>query len=95
MSYIEFLRRIKKILHKSESGIPPKVYTIKGISTGDNHDLILNLYLGIAPGPRSLSQNMLHNPSLVDQSLSLIIFIMRNTNVTSFLSLVFKAQKHR
>jgi hypothetical protein len=34
-SYTEFLCRIIKILHKTESSIPLKVYAAQGFSTGD------------------------------------------------------------
>ncbi len=34
-SYTEFLCRITKILRKTESGIPLKVYATQGVSTGD------------------------------------------------------------
>ncbi len=34
-SYTEFICRIIKILHKTESGIPLKVYATQGFSTGD------------------------------------------------------------
>jgi hypothetical protein len=38
-----------------------------------SHDLNLNLYLGLTLGPdHDLKKNMLHNPSFVDHSLSLI-----------------------
>jgi hypothetical protein len=33
--YTEFLCRIIKILHKTESSIPRKVYATQGFSTGD------------------------------------------------------------
>jgi hypothetical protein len=34
-SYTEFLYRIIKILHETESGIPLKVHASQGFSTGD------------------------------------------------------------
>ncbi len=45
----------------------------KEIVSETSHDLILNLYLGIAPRARSWFQNMLRDISFVDHSLSLII----------------------
>ncbi len=44
-----------KILHKTESGFPLKVYATQGFSTGDK----LILTLGIAPGPGSWSQRLI------------------------------------
>jgi hypothetical protein len=38
----------------------------KDIVPETSHDLILNLTLGIAPGPRSQSQNMLRDTSFLD-----------------------------
>ena len=35
MLFTEFLCRIIEILHKTESGIPLKVYATQGFSTGD------------------------------------------------------------
>ncbi len=45
----------------------------KELVSETSHDLILNLYLGIAPRARSWSQNMLRDISFVDHSPSLII----------------------
>jgi hypothetical protein len=59
MSYMEFLCRIKRSYISASPVFPLKYMLHKDLVPEISHDLILILSFGIAPGPRSQSQNML------------------------------------